>query len=38
MLRCNVQIIDAKNCTDLYNVVGEDFWLATLCSSTAFEE
>eukprot|EP00258_Populus_trichocarpa_P044927 XP_024460946.1 suppressor of RPS4-RLD 1 isoform X1 [Populus trichocarpa] len=31
-------IIDAKNCTDLYNVVGEDFWLATLCSSTAFEE
>ncbi|XP_061948609.1 suppressor of RPS4-RLD 1 isoform X2 [Populus nigra] len=31
-------IIDAKNCSDLYNVVGEDFWLATLCSSTAFEE
>ncbi|KAJ6990357.1 suppressor of RPS4-RLD 1 isoform X1 [Populus alba x Populus x berolinensis] len=31
-------IIDAKNCSDLYNVVGEDFWLATWCSSTAFEE
>ncbi|KAL9378264.1 hypothetical protein Peur_029599 [Populus x canadensis] len=31
-------IIDAKNCSDLYNVVGEDFWLATLCSSIAFEE
>lgn len=27
-----------KNCSDLYNVVGEDFWLATWCSSTAFEE
>ncbi|KAB5547876.1 hypothetical protein DKX38_011282 [Salix brachista] len=31
-------IIDAKNCSDLYNIVGEDFWLATRCSSTAFEE
>uniref|UniRef100_A0A6N2M7E0 Suppressor of RPS4-RLD 1 n=1 Tax=Salix viminalis TaxID=40686 RepID=A0A6N2M7E0_SALVM len=31
-------IIDAKNCSDLYNIVGEDFWLATQCSSTAFEE
>ncbi|CAK7337777.1 unnamed protein product [Dovyalis caffra] len=30
-------IIDAKNCSDLYKVVGEDYWLATWCNSTAFE-
>ncbi|KAH9712205.1 Suppressor of RPS4-RLD 1 [Citrus sinensis] len=30
-------IADAKSCDDLYKVVGEDFWLSTWCSSTAFE-
>lgn len=30
-------IADAKTCDDLYKVVGEDFWLATWCNSTAFE-
>uniref|UniRef100_A0A2P2MBV0 Uncharacterized protein n=1 Tax=Rhizophora mucronata TaxID=61149 RepID=A0A2P2MBV0_RHIMU len=30
-------IMDAKTCSDLYNIVGEDFWLATWCNSTAFE-
>ncbi|CAL5369422.1 unnamed protein product [Camellia sinensis] len=25
------------SCSDLYRVVGEDFWLATWCNSTAFE-
>ncbi len=34
---CNLQIIDAKSCDDLYKIVGEDFWLATWCNSTAFE-
>lgn len=29
--------MDAKTCDDLYKVVGEDFWLATHCNSTAFE-
>ncbi|GMI76873.1 SUPPRESSOR OF RPS4-RLD 1, SUPPRESSOR OF RPS4-RLD 3 [Hibiscus trionum] len=27
----------AKSCDDLYKLVGEDFWLATWCNSTAFE-
>ncbi|RWR81440.1 suppressor of RPS4-RLD 1 [Cinnamomum micranthum f. kanehirae] len=27
----------AESCSDLYSVVGEDFWLATKCNSTAFE-
>ncbi|KAA3473828.1 suppressor of RPS4-RLD 1 [Gossypium australe] len=27
----------AKSCDDLYELVGEDFWLATWCNSTAFE-
>ncbi|KAF5736201.1 suppressor of RPS4-RLD 1 isoform X1 [Tripterygium wilfordii] len=30
-------IMHAKTCSDLYKAVGEDFWLATCCSSTAFE-
>ncbi|KAJ9177336.1 hypothetical protein P3X46_012567 [Hevea brasiliensis] len=30
-------IMDAKTCSDLYKVVGEDFWLATWCNSTAVE-
>lgn len=30
-------IMQAKSCSDLYKVVGEDFWLATWCNSTAFE-
>ncbi|KAF8377615.1 hypothetical protein HHK36_030997 [Tetracentron sinense] len=30
-------IIRAESCSDLYSVVGEDFWLATWCNSTAFE-
>ncbi|EXB28734.1 Tetratricopeptide repeat protein 13 [Morus notabilis] len=30
-------IMQAKSCSDLYRVVGEDFWLATWCNSTAFE-
>ncbi|XP_027345118.1 suppressor of RPS4-RLD 1-like isoform X2 [Abrus precatorius] len=32
------EIMHAKSCSDLYRVVGEDFWLATWCNSTAFEE
>lgn len=31
------EILKAETCSDLYNVVGEDFWLATWCNSTAFE-
>ncbi|ESW27855.1 hypothetical protein PHAVU_003G238000 [Phaseolus vulgaris] len=31
------EIMHAKSCSDLYRVVGEDFWLATWCNSTAFE-
>ncbi|KAG6729060.1 hypothetical protein I3842_01G007800 [Carya illinoinensis] len=30
-------IIHARSCSDLYRIVGEDFWLATWCNSTAFE-
>ncbi|KAF3438823.1 hypothetical protein FNV43_RR17098 [Rhamnella rubrinervis] len=30
-------ITHAKSCSDLYRIVGEDFWLATCCNSTAFE-
>ncbi|XP_015901639.2 suppressor of RPS4-RLD 1 [Ziziphus jujuba] len=30
-------IMQAKSCSDLYKIVGEDFWLATWCNSTAFE-
>ncbi|KAL7231710.1 hypothetical protein ACSBR2_009860 [Camellia fascicularis] len=30
-------IMNADSCSDLYRVVGEDFWLATWCNSTAFE-
>ncbi|GFY81035.1 tetratricopeptide repeat (TPR)-like superfamily protein [Actinidia rufa] len=30
-------IMRAESCSDLYRVVGEDFWLATWCNSTAFE-
>ncbi|KAE8655171.1 Suppressor of RPS4-RLD 1 [Hibiscus syriacus] len=31
------KIDHAKSCDDLYELVGEDFWLATWCNSTAFE-
>ncbi|KAK4777177.1 hypothetical protein SAY86_005865 [Trapa natans] len=31
------EIMDAISCSDLYKAVGEDFWLATWCNSTAFE-
>ncbi|RYQ80816.1 hypothetical protein Ahy_Scaffold1g106965 isoform A [Arachis hypogaea] len=31
------EVIHAKSCSDLYNIVGEDFWSATWCNSTAFE-
>ncbi|XP_043709211.1 suppressor of RPS4-RLD 1-like [Telopea speciosissima] len=31
------KIMHAQSCSDLYDVVGEDFWLATWCESTAFE-
>ncbi|CAL5371005.1 unnamed protein product [Camellia sinensis] len=30
-------IMKAESCSDLYRVVGEDFWLATWCDSTVFE-
>ncbi|WRX10011.1 Tetratricopeptide repeat - like 5 [Theobroma cacao] len=31
------KIVHAKSCDDLYELVGEDFWLATWCNSTACE-
>ncbi|XP_042494267.1 suppressor of RPS4-RLD 1 [Macadamia integrifolia] len=31
------KIMQAESCSDLYDVIGEDFWLATRCESTAFE-
>ncbi|KAJ4963031.1 hypothetical protein NE237_022970 [Protea cynaroides] len=31
------KIMQAEFCSDLYDIVGEDFWLATRCESTAFE-
>jgi len=31
------EIMNAESCSDLYRVVGQDFWLATWCNSTAFE-
>ncbi|KAE9614261.1 hypothetical protein Lal_00016727 [Lupinus albus] len=31
------EIMHAKSCSDLYKVIGEDFWLAIGCNSTAFE-
>ncbi|GAB4849033.1 Suppressor of RPS4-RLD 1 [Ancistrocladus abbreviatus] len=35
---CKLQdIMHAESCSDLYGVVGEDFWLATWCNSAAFE-
>ncbi|CAN1324635.1 Suppressor of RPS4-RLD 1 [Linum perenne] len=30
-------ILVAETCSDIYRAVGEDFWLATWCNSTAFE-
>lgn len=33
----DVQVIHANSVSDLYNVVGEDFWSSTWCNSTAFE-
>ncbi|KAL3346385.1 hypothetical protein AABB24_025033 [Solanum stoloniferum] len=31
------EIMDAESSSDLYRVVGQDFWLATWCNSTALE-
>ncbi|KAF3647835.1 hypothetical protein FXO37_19750 [Capsicum annuum] len=31
------EIMAAESCSDLYRVVGQDFWLATWCNSTALE-
>lgn len=31
------EIMNAKSCLDLYKTIGEDFWLATCCNSTAVE-
>ncbi|ONK64775.1 uncharacterized protein A4U43_C07F29780 [Asparagus officinalis] len=31
------KIINAKSCSDLYDCIGENFWVATTCESTAFE-
>lgn len=31
------EIMRAKSCSDLHGAVGEDFWLATWCNSSAFE-
>ncbi|XP_027362066.1 suppressor of RPS4-RLD 1 isoform X2 [Abrus precatorius] len=31
------EVMHAKSCSDLYNIIGEDFWSATWCNSTAFE-
>lgn len=31
------EILKAESCSDLYKAVGEDFWLATWCNSTAYE-
>lgn len=36
-LSCILQIMAAESCSDLYRVVGQDFWLATWCNSTALE-
>ncbi|XP_047315854.1 suppressor of RPS4-RLD 1 [Impatiens glandulifera] len=30
-------IMAAESCNDIYRIIGEDFWLATWCKSTAFE-
>lgn len=29
--------MNAESCSDLYQAVGEDFWVATWCNSTAVE-
>lgn len=29
--------MNANSCSDLYKAIGEDFWLATWCNSTALE-
>ncbi|XP_042027428.1 suppressor of RPS4-RLD 1-like [Salvia splendens] len=31
------EIMNAESCSDLYKAVGQDFWLATWCHSTAVE-
>ncbi|KAG9440274.1 hypothetical protein H6P81_020439 [Aristolochia fimbriata] len=31
------KIKNARSCSDLYTIVGEDFWVSTSCYSTAFE-
>ncbi|MED6182934.1 Suppressor of RPS4-RLD 1 [Stylosanthes scabra] len=31
------EVMRAKSCSDLYRIVGEDFWLSTWCNSAAFE-
>ncbi|KAL5993851.1 hypothetical protein ACLOJK_038208 [Asimina triloba] len=30
-------VMHAESCSDLYSIVGEDFWVATTCNSAAFE-
>ncbi|PKA57439.1 TPR repeat-containing thioredoxin TDX [Apostasia shenzhenica] len=30
-------IISAESCLDLYSIVGQDFWVGSICDSTAFE-
>ncbi|XP_022774124.1 suppressor of RPS4-RLD 1-like [Durio zibethinus] len=37
ILTYHLQIVHAKSCDDLYELVGEDFWLATWCNGTAVE-
>ncbi|XP_072951320.1 suppressor of RPS4-RLD 1 [Typha angustifolia] len=32
------KIANAVSCSDLYDIVGESFWVSTTCDSTAFEE
>uniref|UniRef100_A0A1D1YH34 Tetratricopeptide repeat protein 13 n=2 Tax=Anthurium amnicola TaxID=1678845 RepID=A0A1D1YH34_9ARAE len=31
------KIIHAESCSDLYSIVGENFWVATTCESSAFD-
>jgi len=33
----HVQLMVAETCSDLYKIVGEDFWVATWCNSMASE-
>ncbi|XP_027078399.1 suppressor of RPS4-RLD 1 [Coffea eugenioides] len=31
------QVMNAESCSDLYQAIGDDFWVATWCNSTAVE-